>query len=275
MHGTSALFHRILELPMQFEMEDMFCHLHGDEDDEILEEQSLELINDKYCHNDHGSGESVAHKFQPNTGDIFYGTFYILMNYLLFNKESLKQDGSNAHCKRCLHLIGQVSSNQSSMKIWCENIHFNRAFFYQTPRSIDLVTNAIKRIIYSYHIVPSIPNVRIILECVVPKTNKKHNLLLQVMDRNLIIFRETEGDYHVRKTDAMKIMFCACHNQQSIRKQDRDELLKSWSKDLNVNTFEISFELFNRFYNHLNENSTLIPHLHRTNGLFTFSYIDL
>lgn len=273
--GKSVMFHRILELPMQFEMEDMFCHLHSHEDDEILEEQSLELINDKYCHNDHGSGESVAHKFQPNMGDIFYGTFYILMNYSHFNKESIKQDGQNAHCKRCLHQIGQVSLNQNSLKIWCEKIHFNSGFFYRTSRPIDLVTNAIKRIIFSYHIVPSIPSLRIILECVVPKTKSKHNLLLQVMDRNLIIYQKKRNDIKVKKTNAMKIMFCACHKQDTPGKLVRDELLKSWSKDLNVNTFEISFELLHSFYNHLEENSQLIPVLHRTNGLFTFSYLDL
>lgn len=273
--GKSVIFHRILELPMQFEMEDMFCHLHSNEDDDTLEEQSLEMINDKYCHNDHGSGESVAHKFQPNMGDIFYGTFYILMNYSHFDKESIKQDGPNAHCKRCLHVIGQVSLNQNSLKIWCENIHFNKGFFYRTSRPIDLVTNAIKRIIFSYHIVPSIPSLRIILECVVPKTKSKHNLLLQVMDRNLIIYRKKKEDFVVNKTDAMKIMFCACHKQDTPGKLVRDELLKSWSKDLNVNTFEISFELLHSFYNHLEENSLLIPVLHRTNGLFTFSYLDL
>lgn len=272
--GKSASFHRILELPMQFEMEDMFCHLHSNEDDEVGEDQSLELINDKYCHNDHGSGESVAHKFQPNMTDIFYSRFYILMNNLLFNQESIKHDGQNAHCKRCLHLIGQVSSNQNSLKIWCENLHFNGQFFYETKSAIKLVIDAIERVIHSYHIVPSIPTVKIILECVVPKTNKKHNLLLQVMDRNLVVFQMKDKDQKILQTNAMKIMFCPCH-KITPGKLERDELLKSWSKDLNVNCFEISFELFMKFYDYIDENSALIPHLHRTNGLFTFSYIKL
>lgn len=272
----SASFERILELPMQFEMEDMFCHLHSNEDDDMGEEEPIPVvINDKYCYNDHGSGESVAHKFQPNVKDIFYAKFYILMNNTIFKSDTMIQKDQSVHCKRCLHLIGELSSIKSSLKIWCENIHFDSNYFYKTINSINLVVDAIKSIIFSYNIMPAVTTVKIILECVVPNTNKKHNLLLQVMDRNLKIFKMNSQNFQLEDTKAMKVMYCASHEQQTSRKQNREELFKSWSKDLNVNCSEISFELFHNFYNYLSGNSVLIPHMHRTNDLFNFSYIDL
>ncbi|CAO1406753.1 unnamed protein product [Diamesa serratosioi] len=272
----NASFQRILELPMQFEMEDMFCHLHSNEDDEMNEEEPLPaVINDKYCHNDHGSGESVAHKFQPNIEDIFYAKFYILMNNSIFKRETMIQKDQSLHCKRCLHLIGELSSNKNSIKIWCENVHFDGNYFYKTINSINMVIDAIKSIIFSYNIMPAITTVKIILECVVPSTNKKHNLLLQVMDRNLKIFKMKSESLELEETKAMKVMYCASHEEQTFGYLNRKELFKSWSKDLNVNCSEISFEQFHNFYNYLSGNSALIPHLHRTNDLFNFSYIDL
>jgi hypothetical protein len=253
---------RILELPSSnLDVSDWFCHRHGDEklftdSDNKEEETATSCFNEE------------THQFQPRLNDVFYGSFYLLMNSQLFDKSRLRQKRKLIHCKRCLLLVGE--SNNSINKFWCESVKFNDKPFFDVESPIDLVKSVIKNHLACDGLMFLAPIVKIIFESAMPTDDQKVHILIQVMDKNLQLLRLNLENSKLVERRSIKLMYLKL-NQGSA---DDERTLKYWQKDINVSTFELSFKMFHALCEYLKTQSEMIPEVYRTNNCFQLSYIE-
>lgn len=252
---------RILELPSNnLDVSDWFCHRHGDEklfDDSQNKEETVSSCFDE-----------KTHKFQPKLNDLFHGPFCLLMNSQVFDKSRLRQKRQLIHCKRCLQLIGE--GNSAMVKFWCESVKFNGKPFFDVASPIDLIKHVIKNHLACDGLMFLPPIVRIIFESSNPTDDKKVNLLIQVMDKNLQLLRLNLTSSQLEEKTSIKVMYLKLSEDNA----DDERTLKYWQKDINVTTFEMSFKLLHMLCEHLKLQSELIPEAYRTNNCFQLSYIE-
>lgn len=252
---------RILELPSNnLDISDWFCHRHGDEklfDDSQNKEETVSSCFDE-----------KTNKFQPKVNDLFHGPFCLLMNSQVFDKSRFRQKRRLIHCKRCLQLIGE--SNATITKFWCESVKFNGKPFYDVASPIDLIRLVIKNHLACDGLMFLAPIVRIIFEASNPTDDKKVNLLIQVMDKNLQLLRLNLKNSQLEEKTSIKVMYLKLNEDNA----DDERALKYWQKDINITTFELSFKLLHMLCEHLKAQSELIPEAYRTNNSFQLSYIE-
>ena len=165
------------------------------------------------------------------------------------------------------------------MKLWCENFRFNETTsFYEklgTESVIHLIRDTINnfQIESTYLFLSSI--IKILFETKIPNSENvgaKMYLLIQIMDKNLDLFKLNQTSFLLEKTQSLKLMYHTI-DLNNMRDDHKDQdTLKFW---MNETSYELSFKVFNQFCKYLDGNSKFIPDFYRKNNLFYLSYIDL
>lgn len=252
---------RILELPSSnLDVSDWFCHRHGDEkifnDSENKEETSSVCFNEETQH------------FQPRTHDLFYGPFCLLINSQLLDLTRLRQKQKLIYCKRCLQPMGD--SRTTVTKFWCDSVKFNGRPFFDLDSPIALIKNVIKNHLACDGLMYLAPIAKIIFESAKPTDDKKVNVLIQVMEKNLQLLKLNLEDSKLVEKRTTKVMYLKLNQADD----DDERTLKYWRKDINVVTFDLSFKMFHTLCEYLKAQSELIPEIYRYNNSFQFSYIE-
>lgn len=260
---------RILELPSGgLDLNDWFCHKPHN----LITNKT----NNSSCFNEEEDG--VTSKFQPKINDIFYSHFYVLMNQSAIDASKLRIKNQVMHCHRCLQYLGELP-NSTSMKLWCENIRFNETtpfFEHLGAKSvISLIRDTINnfQIESSYLFLSSI--IKVLFETKIPSSENvdaKMYLLIQIMDKNLDLFKLNQTSFMLEKTQSLKLMYHIININNVSDDQKDQETLKFW---MNETSYELSFKVFNQFCKYLEGNSKFIPDFYRKNNLFYLSYIDI
>lgn len=268
-------FSRILELPSPgLDLNDWFCHKPHSlivNDNKNSECVNKEIID---CH----KHETVSNLFKPKNCDLFYSNFYVLINRDIIDAKRLKEKKNYIYCKRCLNFLGEITSNDS-VKFWCENFCFNdHLSFYQCKNNdldniIDLIKSQTTQTENTFFYLTSI--VKIIFEAKLPKNDTKLYLLIQIMDRNLDLYKLNMETFKLEQTKGLKIMYHCMAIEPNEEDTDDLKTLSYWRKDMDTVNHEISSYIYYKFCKYLESNSKFIPDFYRKNNLFYLSYIDL
>lgn len=237
--------------------------------DRVLELPSDNLdFSDWFCHKPHDM-KTPQDVFSPKCNEIFYGTFYFLVNFNQF--QSTRTKGKLIYCRRCLQFMGELQNNsKNSIKLWNDTVTFtNQSFFSNNP--IQNFTFILKKLQHDFTMdLPGFPQLfKVIFEATLP-SGRQHFLLLQVMDHNLDILRmkHDSTNLELEKSKAIKLLYKL--------EQDRENPLVSfWLGNTNINSMQISPKMFNAAAEYLNKMSQLIPECYRTSQGFVLSYLDL
>uniref|UniRef100_A0A182PM19 E3 ubiquitin-protein ligase E3D n=1 Tax=Anopheles epiroticus TaxID=199890 RepID=A0A182PM19_9DIPT len=182
-------FNRVLELPSeQLDTDDWFCHKHD--------------------HHHHGGGveaessTNLTTTFEPQQGDLFYGTFYALLHRSGLQRVHVRNDRF-VYCKRCLQYLGSTRKNRSSVKLWYENVHFQPAersttttiplSLFRTDDSLELFHYLVRKTVREFNFVTHLglpPSIKLMFELRRPGLQGEvFYLLMQIMDCQLSVFR--------------------------------------------------------------------------------------
>jgi hypothetical protein len=270
---NSVQFSRILELPSNgLDLNEWFCHkphsliVNDNRNSECISNE----INDCHRH------DAVSNLFKPKNCDLFYSNFYVLFNRDIIDASRVRQKRNYFYCKRCLNFLGEKTSNDS-IKMWCENFCFNDQLpFYQNKNVFDNIIHLIKmQIAQSDAFLYLSSIVKIIFEAKVPKNDSQLYLLIQIMDRNLDLYKLNLENFKLEQTKGIKIMYHCIAITPDDKDTDDLKTLNYWKKDMDSVVYEISSNIYHKFCKYLESNSKFIPDFYRKNNLFYLSYIDL
>ncbi|XP_077299893.1 uncharacterized protein LOC143920802 [Arctopsyche grandis] len=266
--AAALSFNRILELPSDnLDMSEWFCHKH-----------------------DHGneSGETLA----PSETDVYYGLYYFLVN--AFNiKQSLvdfNKKRNIVHCERCFSWLGVKLHDSTCFQFWDSCVKFvenidseNKStrvfrFFHRVaqPETANVaLSNFICLIKYAIKntVIDSMTSTcKIMFECKMTSDSIKC-ILVWIMDRNLDILKtksyvegDNQNEIKLDRVLTSKLLY---------KIDDNSEMVKNWSNDSLVQSFDISKDMFLEGSKHLSEMSCYIPHSFRNTNDFFVSYLKI
>uniref|UniRef100_A0A8W7P9U2 E3 ubiquitin-protein ligase E3D n=1 Tax=Anopheles coluzzii TaxID=1518534 RepID=A0A8W7P9U2_ANOCL len=186
-------FQRVLELPSeQLDTDDWFCHRHDHQPSEGAPEP---------CHGrQQGEPSSqLSTKFEPQPGDLFYGTFYALLHRNVLQRVHVRNDRF-VYCKRCLQYLGSTRKNRTSVKLWYENVRFQPSersaiplSLFRTDDALELFHHLVRKTVREFNFVTHLglpPSIKLLFELRRPgMQGDVFYLLMQIMDCQLSVFR--------------------------------------------------------------------------------------
>lgn len=254
-------FKRILELPSEnLDMNEWFCHKHCAADEET--------VIDDVC----SIGLKNYNKFDPKVTDLFYGQYFMLLNKE--NLINLEKEKEILKCLNCLKIVGEVTSN-SSVKLWNENLHFvgidkKSKYFFKGNSLLQNFDFILRK--YLSDLEFGMPTIFNILLTTKNYENSTEFLMLQVIDKNLSIFKKNHSVKNVislKNYNAIKVLY-------KIPLESKDEkLLTEWKNDMNVIMIHISFEMLKAVTECLDSRCLLIPPSYRFCNNFKISYLNI
>jgi len=242
-------------------------HVHEDSTNGFIDENTTEKHN--------------ASKFKPSITDIFYGNQFALLNLSLFKNVRHKQ--KLTYCKRCLQFLGEITNlkTKDSIRLWNDTINFDKpgdistaVFLFPNESLLQNFIFMLRKLQndFNYDRLGLPEAFKVIFETIL-SDGKSNYILIQIMDHNLKMLRMTKLDKSsglitLEKYKTIKLLF-------KFEETEEQPLVKFWLDNTNINTAQISPQMFKAALNHLVKMSTLIPEYHRTSYGFLLSYIDI
>lgn len=256
---NDVCFKRIRELPSEnMEMGGWFCHKHshGVEGTTFMEQ----------------SGWNYT-KFSPSVTDFFFGKFYILLNSLIFDQNTVVEAPGDIviKCRKCDKDFGEITSNKT-IKIWNENILISGMSCFKITSNFGtfkyLLDNILRDSTCNYHVpLPAI--LKIVFMTKFAITNTFQYLILNNMDGEMDFYKNVDckdsnsTSVNIIPTSIFKIMY---------QKTDNDGEFKM---NPTYHTVDISNETFTFLNEYLERNSLDFPVVFRKSCNLTLSYIEL
>lgn len=229
-------------------------------------------LGDFFCHH----GPDLNSVLMPKQTDMFYGLFFVVLNTECL--KGIRTKDGHAFCGRCLMHLGETLFDNKALKVWTDTLY--EAVF--KPRDIEsMISHLMCRILDECSVSNNLHIMQFskaIVEVTMP-TKKKKYILLNILERNLDILRNskmtTSTDEFNNNTELVRLVKCKANKvlYQFHDEDDSNKMLKSWLQDISVHTTKISPTLFSALQRRLERNSKLLPEVYRYSNEFILSYV--